>query len=199
MFTGIASDIGRVRAVKRSNRDLRIEVEAGLDLTGVSVGASVLNSGCCLTVIAIGEGRFEVEATNETLACSTVGDWAAGTEINLERPQRLNGELGGHVVTGHVDAVGKVLAMIPDGGSHRLRVKVPPPLHRLIAKKGSIAIDGVSLTVTDVDLDGHDFEVCLIPHTFDVTTLGRLVAGSRVNVEIDILARYLARWLETAA
>ena len=196
MFAGITSDIGRVRTVHRTNRDLRLEIESALDFSDAAIGASILNNGCCLTVVGIGQGSFEVEATNETLACSTVGDWMAGTQINLKRPQRLNGELGGHIVSGHVDAVGEVSALVPDGGAHRLRVRVPAPLHRFIAKKGAIAVDGVSLTVTESE--GDEFEVCLIPHTWDTTRLKDLVPGSRVNIEIDILARYMARWLETS-
>lgn len=198
MFTGIATHIGRVSAVRETNRALRLEIESDLDLDDAAIGASVLHNGCCLTVVAKNPGRFEVDATSETLHCTTLGSWRSGTVVNLERPQRLDGELGGHVVTGHVDGVGEVTALIPEDGAHRLRVRVPVPLHRYVAKKGSITIDGVSLTVTDVDLDGHDFEVCLIPHTFDTTTLKTLDRGSRVNIEIDILARYMARWLETA-
>ncbi|MEJ0044689.1 MAG: riboflavin synthase [Rhizomicrobium sp.] len=128
-----------------------------------------------------GDGWFAAEAIAETRACTTVGGWQAGTRLNLERPLRLGGTLDGHVVTGHVDGVGEVLAVVPEGGSHRLRIRIAPPLHRLIAKKGSVALDGVSLTV--VDTEGCVFDVCIIPHSWDVTTLSALAPGSRVNVE----------------
>jgi riboflavin synthase len=137
-----------------------------------------------------------VEVSGETLSMTTLGDWIEGRRINLERAARLGDELGGHIVSGHVDGVGEVIAVVPEGGSHRVRVRAPRPLHRYIAPKGSITVEGVSLTVNDVEDDV--FGVNIIPHTWDVTTLGGLQAGSRVNLEIDMLARYLARWRETA-
>jgi riboflavin synthase len=137
-----------------------------------------------------------VEVSGETLAVSTLGAWTEGRRVNLERAARVGDELGGHIVSGHVDGIGEVLSVESEGGSHRLRIRAPRPLHRFIAPKGSITIEGVSLTVNDVADDV--FGVNLIPHTWDVTTLGELVAGARVNLEIDMLARYLARWRETA-
>ncbi|MGH6958484.1 MAG: riboflavin synthase [Caulobacteraceae bacterium] len=196
MFTGIVTDIGRIRAARQTNRDLRLEVETRYDLSTVEIGASICHAGCCLTVVEKGEDWFAVEVSAESLDVTTLGRWREGHAINLERPTRIGDELGGHIVSGHVDGVGEVVSIEPDIGSHRVRVRAPQPLHRFIARKGSIAIDGVSLTVNEVE--GEVFEVNIIPHTWDVTTLGRLQVGSNVNLEIDMLARYLARWQETA-
>ena len=197
MFTGIVSDIGRVRAIRDTNRDRRFEIETSYDLTTVDIGASISHAGCCLTVVEKGEGWFAVEVSGETLSLTTLSDWAAGRLVNLERAARVGDELGGHIVSGHVDGIGEVLEIEPEIGSHRVTIRAPAPLHRYIARKGSIAVDGVSLTVNEVE--GETFGVNIIPHTWDVTTLGGLKAGSRVNLEIDMLARYLARWQETAA
>ncbi|CAN5249683.1 riboflavin synthase [soil metagenome] len=196
MFTGIITDIGRVRAVRDTNRDRRFEIETGFDLASLDIGASVSHAGCCLTIVEKGAGWFAVEVSGETLGLTTLGDWTPGGRVNLERAARVGDELGGHIVSGHVDGVGEVLSVQSEGGSHRVRVRAPKPLHRFIAPKGSITVEGVSLTVNEVEDDV--FGVNLIPHTWDVTTLGGLVAGSRVNLEIDMLARYLARWRETA-
>lgn len=196
MFTGIVTDVGRVRAVRDTNRDRRFEIETGFDTATIDIGASVSHAGCCLTVVDKGPGWFAVEVSGETLALSTLSDWAPGQPINLERAARLGDELGGHIVSGHVDGVGEVIAIASEGGSHRVSVRAPRPLHRFIAPKGSITIEGVSLTVNEVEDDV--FGVNLIPHTWDVTTLGGLRVGARVNLEIDMLARYLARWRETA-
>ena len=196
MFTGIVTDVGRVRVVRDTNRDRRFEIETGFDLATVEIGASIAHAGCCLTVVEKGDGWFAVEVSAETLAMTTLGDWAEGRRVNLERAARVGDELGGHMVSGHVDGVGEVLSVEAEGGSHRVKVRVPRPLHRLIAPKGSITVEGVSLTVNEVEDDV--FGVNLIPHTWEVTTLGALAAGARVNLEIDMLARYLARWRETA-
>jgi riboflavin synthase len=196
MFTGIVTDVGRVRAVRETSRDRRFEIETGFDLTGVDIGASISHAGCCLTVVEKGAGWFAVEVSGETLAQTTLGDWATGRRVNLERAARLGDELGGHIVSGHVDGVGEVLEVAAEGGSHRVRIRAPRPLHRFVAPKGSITVEGVSLTVNEVEDDV--FGVNLIPHTWEVTTLGALAAGARVNLEIDMLARYLARWRETA-
>ena len=197
MFTGIVTDIGRVRAVTDTDRARRFEVETSYDVAGLDIGASVSHAGCCLTVVEKGPGWFAVEVSGETLSRTTLGDWAEGTRVNLERAARLGDELGGHIVSGHVDGVGEVVAFEDAGGSNRrLVIRAPRPLHRFIAEKGSITIEGVSLTVNGVDDDR--FDVNLIPHTLEVTTLGHLQPGSRVNLEIDMLARYLARWRETA-
>jgi riboflavin synthase len=196
MFTGIVSDIGRVRAISDTNRDRRFEVETSYDLATVELGASISHAGCCLTVVEKGENWFAVEVSSESLGASTLADWVEGAAVNLERPMRLGDELGGHIVSGHVDGVGEVVAVEPEIGSHRVTIRAPASLHRFIARKGSIAVDGVSLTVNEVE--GEVFEVNIIPHTWGVTTLGRLKPGSKVNLEIDMLARYLARWQETA-
>jgi riboflavin synthase len=196
MFTGIVSDVGRVRAVLGSDRDLRLEIETRYDPTAIAIGASINHAGCCLTVVDKGEDWFAVEVSGETLAKSTLGGWAAGQLVNLERAARPCDELGGHIVSGHVDGVGEVLSSEAEGGSRRLRVRAPRPLHRYIAAKGSITIDGVSLTVNAIA--DEVFEVNIIPHTLGATTLGELAPGAGVNLEIDMLARYLARWRETA-
>jgi riboflavin synthase len=195
MFTGIITDVGRVRAVRQTERDRRYEIETAYDLAGVDIGASISHAGCCLTVVEKGDGWFAVEASAETLALTTLGDWSVGDPVNLERAVRMGDELGGHIVSGHVDGVGEVLSITPEGGSHRLRIRAPRPLHRFIAPKGSVAVEGVSLTVNAVEDDV--FGVNIIPHTWDVTTLGRLGPGTKVNLEIDVLARYVARWQET--
>jgi riboflavin synthase len=196
MFTGIVTDVGRVRAVRETNRDRRFEIETAFDTTAIEMGASVSHAGCCLTVVDKGAGWLAVEVSGETLSKTTLGDWTEGRRVNLERAARLGDELGGHIVSGHVDGVGEVVSVTPEGGSHRIAIRVPRPLHRYIAPKGSITVEGVSLTVNEVEDDV--FGVNIIPHTWEVTTLGGLVPGSRVNLEIDMLARYLARWRETA-
>lgn len=196
MFTGIVTDVGRVRAVRDTNRDRRFEIETGFDTATLDIGASVSHAGCCLTIVEKGPGWFAVEVSGETLSKTTLDRWREGHRVNLERAARVGDELGGHIVSGHVDGVGEVLSVESEGGSHRVRIRAPRPLHRHIAPKGSITVEGVSLTVNEVEDDV--FGVNLIPHTWDVTTLGELKAGSRVNLEIDMLARYLARWRETA-
>jgi riboflavin synthase len=196
MFTGIITDIGKVRAIKDTNRDRRFEIETAYDLATIDIGASIAHSGCCLTVVEKGEGWFAVEVSGESLSLTTLDQWAVGGRINLERATKVGDELGGHIVSGHVDGLGEVVSVTVEGGSHRVKVRVPRPLHRYIAPKGSIAIEGVSLTVNEVEDDV--FGVNIIPHTWDVTTLGQIVAGAKVNLEIDVLARYAARWQETA-
>lgn len=196
MFTGIVTDIGRVRAVSETARDHRYEIETAWDTATLDLGASISHAGCCLTVVETGPGWFAVEVSAETLSKTTLGGWTAGTRVNLERAAKLGDELGGHIVSGHVDGLGEVMAVTPEGGSHRLSIAAPPPLHRYIAAKGSITVDGVSLTVNTVE--DRVFGLNIIPHTWSETTLGALKAGDPVNLEIDMLARYLARWQETA-
>lgn len=196
MFTGIVTDVGRVRAVRDTDRDRRFEIETAYDTADLAIGASVSHAGCCLTVVDKGPGWFAVEVSGETLAMTTLADWQVGRRVNLERAARVGDELGGHIVSGHVDGVGEVLSVVSEGGSRRVRIRAPRPLHRYVAPKGSIAVEGVSLTVNAVQDDV--FGVNLIPHTWEVTTLGELAPGVRVNLEIDMLARYLARWRETA-
>ncbi len=196
MFTGIVTDIGRVRSVRETQRDRRYEIETAWDTAGIDLGASISHAGCCLTVTEKGPGWFAVEVSGETLSKTTLGGWREGDPVNLERAAKLGDELGGHIVSGHVDGLGRVVSVNPEGGSHRIDIAAPAPLHRYIAAKGSITVDGVSLTVNAVD--GEVFGLNIIPHTWDATTLGGLKAGDTVNLEIDMLARYLARWQETA-
>ncbi len=196
MFTGIITDIGRVRSVAQTERDRRYEIETAWDVSGIDLGASISHAGVCLTVVEKGDRWFVVEVSGETLGKTTLGSWAAGTPINLERATKVGDELGGHIVSGHVDGLGVVVSITPEGGSHRIVIEAPAPLHRFIAAKGSITVDGVSLTVNSVD--GQRFGLNIIPHTWEATTLGALKVGDPVNLEIDMLARYLARWQETA-
>ena len=192
MFTGIVQAIGRIEAIAPREQGVRLTVDAGgLDLGGVALGDSVCVQGCCLTVVAQAGRRLGFDVSRETLDC-TVGLDRAG-EVNLEKSLGLGDKLGGHLVTGHVDGVGEVLAFEPAGESRRLRLRVPADLSRYVARKGSICVDGVSLTVNRVADD--DFEVNLIPHTLEVTTLKRLAAGVAVNLEIDLIARYVERML----
>jgi riboflavin synthase len=196
MFTGIVTDIGRVRSVRQTERDRRYEIETAWDTTGIDLGASISHAGCCLTVTEKGPSWFAVEVSGETLSKTTLGDWREGHSVTLERAAKLGDELGGPSVSGHVDGLGRVVSVTPEGGSHRIDIEAPAPLHRYIAAKGSITVDGVSLTVNAVE--GQVFGLNIIPHTWQATTLGGLKAGDAVNLEIDMLARYLARWQETA-
>ncbi len=202
MFTGIVSDVGQVRQATAASagRDTRLVIATAHDTAGLAIGASVSCSGCCLTVIEKGPGWFAVEASAETLACTTLGTWKNGTAINLERALRAGDELGGHLVSGHVDGLGTMTERRAEGGSLRLDFEVPRALGRFVASKGSVAVDGVSLTVNDVADHGAAtrFAVNIIPHTQQVTTLGRLKPGDRVNVEVDVMARYVARLNEGA-
>ncbi|MEY3080879.1 MAG: hypothetical protein RJA94_864 [Pseudomonadota bacterium] len=193
MFTGIITDIGTVRAVRKAG-DTRFEITTGYDLGTVDMGASIACNGCCLTVIEKGPDWFAIQASAETLSKTTLGDWATGTRINLERALKIGDELGGHIVSGHVDGLGEIVSITPEGDSQRFRFRVPHELARFIAPKGSVAIDGTSLTVNEVE--GNVFGVNIIPHTQSVTTWGTMKVGQRVNIEIDMLARYVARLTE---
>ncbi|MGI1660747.1 riboflavin synthase [Palleronia sp. KMU-117] len=199
MFTGIVTDIGEV--VEREDRgDTRLRIATSYDVAGIDIGASISCSGVCLTVIAKGaapRGWFDVEFSAETASKTTAGDWRPSTRLNLERALRVGDELGGHIVSGHVDGVAEVLSAQPEGDSMRFRFRAPHRLARFIAPKGSVALDGTSLTVNEVE--GDDFGVNIIPHTRQVTTWGQIRAGDRVNLEIDTLARYVARLAEAAA
>ncbi|HEX8568993.1 MAG TPA: riboflavin synthase [Caulobacteraceae bacterium] len=196
MFTGIISDVGRVRAVGERDRGRRLEIATAYALEQVALGASICCSGVCLSVVEKGEDTFAVDVSRETLLRSTLGVWVEGRLVNLERALRVGDELGGHIVSGHVDGVGEVVRALSDGESLRVQIRAPAPLHRYIASKGSVAVDGVSLTVNEVE--GEVFGVNLIPITRTMTTLGDLRSGDRVNLEIDMLARYAARWRETS-
>ncbi|WP_374447409.1 riboflavin synthase [Stella sp.] len=190
MFTGITVDRGRVAAVE-SRGDTYLTIETRLEPRDLAEGASVACSGCCLTVIAAGPGWFRVSASAETLACTTLGRWQVGTEINLEPALRLGDTLGGHIVSGHVDGLATLIEARPEGDSVRMLFEVPAALARFVAPKGSVALDGVSLTVNRVD--GPRFGVNIIPHTLAATTLGRVGPGDVLNFEIDTIARYVAR------
>ena len=202
MFTGLVAGLGEVIALDPigDGHDARLTIGAppgflsGPDRLPAAIGASIACSGCCLTAVAIEGARFAIEASAETLSLTNLGRWRAGTRLNLERSLRLGDELGGHLVSGHVDGLGTLRRAQPDAGSRRLSFAAPPDLAPLIARKGSIAVDGVSLTVNAVDDDG--FEVNIIPHTARATTLGALSPGDRVHLEVDMLARYVARLAE---
>jgi riboflavin synthase len=194
MFTGIITDVGRIIGVERRG-DLRLRVGTAYETGSIDLGASIACSGVCLTVVDKGPGWFAVEVSAETLS-RTAGDWRDGTPLNLERALRVGDELGGHIVTGHVDGVGEVVDVTPEGDSTRIVIAAPAALAPYIAAKGSVALDGVSLTVNEVE-DRHDggirFGINLIPHTQQMTTFGDLAPGRPVNIEIDVLARYLGR------
>jgi len=192
MFTGIVTDLGKVRAI-RDGAVRRVEIATAYDTGEIDLGASVACNGCCLSVVEKGAGWLAFEAAQETLAVTTLKDWQVGSAVNLERPMKIGDELGGHIVAGHVDGIGVVTKAAEDGGSLRLTVEAPENLAKYIASKGSVTIDGVSLTVNEVA--GNSFGVCLIPITRAATNLGRAGAGQRVNLEIDLIARYVARLL----
>lgn len=192
MFTGIVTDIGRVRRIEKKG-DTRFEFETAYDTDTIAVGASICCSGACLTAVEKGEGWFAALASAETLSKTTMGSWREGTRVNLERALKAGDELGGHLVTGHVDGVATLQDVQPEGDSLRLRFAVPASLARFVAAKGSVALDGVSLTVNEAE--GPVFGVNIIPHTRSATTLGGLRAGDAVNLEIDPIARYVARLL----
>ncbi len=194
MFTGIITDVGAIEAIENRG-DLRARITTAYDMATVDMGASIACSGVCLTVVDKGPGWFAVDVSHETIS-RTAAQWQPGQRLNLERALKVGDELGGHIVTGHVDGVGTVLDITPQGDSQRVAFAVPADLAPFIAAKGSITIDGVSLTVNDVtdQPDGTaQFAINLIPHTQSVTTLGALAPGQSVNLEIDVLARYLQR------
>jgi len=202
MFTGIVTDIGRVAAITPRDEGLRLRIETAYDPATIDIGASIACSGVCLTVVALpGEGSnerwFEVEAWEEALRLTTASSWQAGTRINLERALKIGDELGGHIVSGHVDGKARILAREEEGEAVRFTLDVPPDLARFIAPKGSVALDGTSLTVNRVD--GTRFDVLLIAHSLAVTTWGERQAGDELNIEVDTMARYAARLAEASA
>ncbi|HEX8366055.1 MAG TPA: riboflavin synthase [Allosphingosinicella sp.] len=201
MFTGIVTDVGRIAAADKKG-DLRLRIACGYDPATISLGASIACSGVCLTVVDKGADWFAVDLSAETVSRTAPGIWAEGGRLNLERALRVGDELGGHIVTGHVDGIGEVVAVEPVGGSTRIRVAVGSGLAPYVAAKGSIALDGVSLTVNEVEPTsegGTLFSVNLIPHTAAETTFDRIEPARKVHVEIDILARYLGRMMELRA
>lgn len=195
MFTGIITDCGRVRRViRKPDQETRFEISSHYDLGDVSIGASIAHNGVCLTVVEKEDNWYAVEVSAETLSCTTLNQWQEGTAVNLERALKVGDELGGHIVSGHVDGLAELVSKISDGESIRLEFAVPSALAPFIAPKGSVALDGISLTVNSVQ--GRHFGVNIIPHTQEVTTFGQLAVGDKVNLEIDMLARYVARLLE---
>jgi riboflavin synthase len=199
MFTGIITALGTIRAITPlgGGHDMRLVIAAPWADTGsIAIGASIACSGCCLTAVDVGDDWFAVDASAETLSKTRLGEWRVGSRVNLERSLRMGDELGGHLVSGHVDGVGTAVSATPENGSTRWRFRVPHDLSRFIAAKGSVAVDGVSLTVNDIE--GDTFGVNIIPHTAAVTGFGTLAPGDAVNIEIDMLARYVARLAESA-
>lgn len=193
MFTGLITDLGTIRAIETPG-DTHLTIECGFDMATVEIGASICCSGVCLTAVELGDHWFRAVASAETLARTTLGSWQVGQRINLERSLTFGQELGGHFVFGHVDGVATIHAVIPDGDSQRLTIAPPPGLLPFIAAKGSVALDGISLTVNEVG--SEDFGVCIIPHTWEHTTLHLAGPDSKINIEVDMLARYVARQLE---
>lgn len=195
MFTGIVTDLGEVRRVIRGQgQDARFEIGTHYDLSSIEIGASIAHNGVCLTVIAAGSDHYVIQASDETLSKTSLGEWQSGTRVNLERACKVGDELGGHIVSGHVDGVARVVSIRPENESLRFIFEAPAELAKFVAPKGSVALDGVSLTVNEVD--GRLFGINVIPHTQAVTTFGLYREGSAVNMEIDMLARYVARLLE---
>ena len=198
MFTGIITDLGKVKGMEQRG-DTRITIATAYDTADIEIGASIACSGPCLTVVDKGEGWFAVDASAETLARTNLGGWQTGTPVNLERSLKVGDELGGHIVTGHVDGTGEIVAIVPEGDSKRFRFRVvDQALAELISQKGCVALDGVSLTVNEVEdsADGTIFGVNIIPHTQAMTTFGDMQVGDTVNLEVDVLARYVARLRE---
>lgn len=193
MFTGIITDIGTVLALHRQG-DLRARIGTSYDVDGIDIGASIACDGVCLTVVDLGrspQNWFEVQISGETLSCTTLGGWVAGRRVNLERALRVGDELGGHIVSGHVDGLAQVIGIRPEGDSLRVTFRAPQALAGFIAPKGSVALNGTSLTVNEVD--GTDFGINFIPHTRQATTWGDVAEGDAVNLEVDTMARYVAR------
>ncbi|MCP5382178.1 MAG: riboflavin synthase [Kordiimonadaceae bacterium] len=194
MFTGIITDIGKVTGIKKSG-DTRIAISTAYDTSTIEFGASIACSGVCLTVVDKGDDWFSVDVSNETLSCTTLGDWTKGSRVNLERALKVGEELGGHLVTGHVDCVGEVVAIEQEGDSKKFTFSLPHKLKNFVAEKGSVTINGASLTVNKVTDEAKHTLFCIniIPHTQEKTTFSEIKPGDRVNIEIDILARYVAR------
>ena len=190
MFTGIITDKGVVSSITHQGGDLRIGIQTKFDLSKTDIGASIACAGCCLTVVEKQDNIFFVDVSGESISKTNIGTWNEGTTINLEPSLKMGDELGGHIVSGHVDGVVLVKDIKPEGDSHRLTLDVPKDLAGFIAPKGSVTLDGVSLTVNEVE--GTSFGVNIIPHTWDQTTLGQLKAGDQAHIEIDMLARYVA-------
>ncbi|MCR6661157.1 MAG: riboflavin synthase [Asticcacaulis sp.] len=195
MFTGIISSMGTVETLIKSDAGVRLTMHVDFDLDDVEIGASISHAGCCLTVVSKQGRSYDLDVSNETLSLTNLGQWQEGSKVNIERALKIGDELGGHIVSGHVDGLAKLISVKQDGDSYRLTFEAPAPLHRFIAPKGSVALDGISLTVNEVE--GQTFGVNIIPHTWLHTTLSKMTVGDSVNLEVDRLARYAARWFET--
>lgn len=193
MFTGIVTDIGIISALDQQG-DLRARIQTGYDTAGIDMGASIASDGVCLTVVDLGPDWYEVQISAETVNMTNVGAWTLGKRVNLERALKVGDELGGHIVSGHVDGAAEVISIVNEGDSTRVQLRAPDDLARFIASKGSVALNGTSLTVNEVQ--GSVFGINFIPHTKDVTTWGDVALGDAVNLEIDTLARYVARLSE---
>lgn len=193
MFTGIVTDIGIIAALDQQG-DLRARITTGYDTAGIDMGASIASDGVCLTVVDLGPDWYDVQISAETVNMTNLGKWAVGKRVNLERALKVGDELGGHIVSGHVDGVAEVVSIMDEGDSTRVQLRAPDDLARFIASKGSVALNGTSLTVNEVE--GNVFGINFIPHTKDFTTWGDVALGDMVNLEIDTLARYVARLAE---
>ncbi|ESQ93205.1 hypothetical protein ABENE_06550 [Asticcacaulis benevestitus DSM 16100 = ATCC BAA-896] len=187
--------MGTVSALIRSDAGMRLTMAVDFELDDVDIGASISHAGCCLTVVSKQGRSYDLDVSNETLNLTNLGAWKEGSKVNIERALKIGDELGGHIVSGHVDGLAKLVSVTQDGDSYRLKIEAPAPLHRFIAPKGSVALDGISLTVNEVE--GNIFGVNIIPHTWLHTTLSKTSAGDSINLEVDRLARYAARWFET--
>ncbi len=194
MFTGLIQDIGTIRAIDNTRGDVQFEIETNINLSKVKIGASICCSGCCLSVTEKTNNTFKVDVSKESLDKTNIGSWVIGTSINLEPSLKLGDEMGGHIVSGHIDTISEILSIEKEGDSHRINIALPKNFKGLIASKGSVTIDGISLTVNDVT-QTH-FGVNIIPHTWIHTTLSNRKIGDKVNIEIDMLARYVARMME---
>jgi len=194
MFTGIIQTMGTVVKIDNDRGDPRFYIQSELDVASIDMGASICHAGCCLTVVEKEGDVYAVDVSAETLSKTTLAEWAQGIKINLETSLKVGDELGGHIVSGHVDGIATIISITPEGDSHRLVIEAPADLAKFIAQKGSVALDGISLTVNEVD--DRRFGINIIPHTWDVTTLGQRSVGDRLNIEIDLMARYAARLMD---
>ncbi len=190
MFTGIITDVGTIAELDQQG-DLRARIQTGYDTASIDIGASIASDGVCLTVVALGADWYDVQISAESVGKTNLGTWVVGKRVNLERALKVGDELGGHIVSGHVDGVAEIIKMVDEGDSTRVTLRAPKALAKFIASKGSVALNGTSLTVNDVD--GADFGINFIPHTKEMTTWGDMAEGDMINLEIDTLARYVAR------
>ncbi len=194
MFTGIITDIGTIASVDKTRGDTRFAIYTNFDLSDVDIGASIACSGCCLTVVRKLDDIFFVDVSAETLSKTNLGQWGEGTKINLERALKMGDELGGHIVTGHIDGLAQCVSIAKEGDSHRLIFQTPEGMDKMVAPKGSVTLDGISLTVNEVD--EKTFGVNIIPHTWQNTTLGKIKKNDKIHFEADMLARYVARYMQ---